>query len=432
MPPTLLEQALADLDRDLGAAKTAAAVHGGSRYVGPAAAREFTAHIAGGGTADTFPGAKGARGRTVQPRAGGAPTGFAKSLLAVAHHRAEEAGMEPVYASKALAELTDNAGGYLLTPEIADSVLMLIRARVAVQKMPITRVEPQSKQYLMPGLTTPGASASWLAENAAIPASAQAFQIAGSMVPRPLGALVAVSNRLLADATSENPSAAAAAESVIQADVADLMAVSLDAGFLQGDAAGPAPKGLLRTTGTTALSGVSIPTNGFSITSPPGGSSAYDLLVAIVGSLQAASLPFQNPGWIFAPRTLTSLMSLTDSLGRPLLASQGLLTVDPSGSMGTLLGYPFAVTGAMPVDQTQGSANNASTILFCSDWDEVWVGQWEAFALDASQEATYTPDGGTSWISAFQNMQTVFRATTWQDLAVRRPAVLCLVPGILP
>ena len=105
----------------------------------------------------------------------------------------------PVYAEKALAELTDSAGGYLLTPELADSVLMLIRNRVAVTKMPVTHVQPRTKRTTV-GLSG-GASAARLQENAAIPASAECSR-SPRRWSRPLGALVDISNRLLADATS--------------------------------------------------------------------------------------------------------------------------------------------------------------------------------------------------------------------------------------
>ena len=249
-----LEQALADLDADLKQVRRVAGDgHRGSRYVGSGADADYARHIAEGGDSTTFD-ARSSDPKTVQPRAGGSSGNFAKALLDIAQHRTE--GMTPVWEEKALAELTDSAGGFLLVPEIAQDVMMLIRNRVAVLNMPITHVEPRSKQYILPGLTTPGASASWLAENAAIPASAEVFEIAGSMVPRPLGALVAISNRLLADAASDNPSSAGSAQDVIQRDLADLMSVTYDLGLIVGDASGPAPKGITRVSGTTPLSGV--------------------------------------------------------------------------------------------------------------------------------------------------------------------------------
>jgi len=427
MTPTLAE-AISKIEEEAAQLRKRSE-HGGSRMVQAGADADVVDHIAKGGSvrrgsgepvehAGTY-GTKDAR--TVEPGAGrGGGRGLAKALLDVARHRTEH--MTPLSESKALSESTDSAGGFLLTPEIAQSVMMLIRNRVAVARMPITTVHPRSKQFVLPGLAG-GASASWLAENAAIPAAAETFNIAASMVPRPLGSLVAISNRLLADATSDNPNSAGNVEDVIRSDVADLMAVTFDAGLLTGSGT-IAPRGILNVTGTTALPAGTIATNGSQV--------SYALLVAIVGALQQANMPFSSPGWIFSGRTLQSLQTLTTSIGSPLLASSGLLTVDSSGTTGRLMGYPWCTSNAVPNNTSFGTANNASTIIFASDWSELFLGDWQSVAIDSSQEASYSPDGGTTWISSYQSQQTVFRATLWADMAIRRPAAFVLTPGILP
>lgn len=375
-----LRQALDGLDNDLADIRKQ---HGASRFVGSGAAPEVIGAIAAGGTVQRG----GGGARAAAPRAGRSAPGFAKALVNIARHQTD--GMTPAYESKALAEATDPAGGFLLAPEIADSVLMLIRNRVPVAKMPVTHVQPQSKLYSMSALAG-GASASWLNENAAIPASAETFNIAATMVPRPVASLVAISNRLLQDAASDNSLAAGSVEDVVKADVADLMAVTYDAGLISGTGA-IVPRGILNTPGTTPLPAGVIGANGSQV--------SYGLLVSIIGALQQQSMPFTSPGWIFSGRTLTSLMTLTNSIGEPLLASAGLLTINPSGTSGTLLGYPYAVTNAIPNSATYGTANNASTLIFSSDWSELFLGDWQSVAVDSSQEASYTPDGGVTWIS---------------------------------
>jgi HK97 family phage major capsid protein len=430
--PANLNEVLDDLDAQVNRLGQ----HGGSRYVGPGADPEVARHVAAGGSVEYGTGrpmpfeardyADRFSTKTVQPRLGGGGEGgsIARELLNIAQHRTDH--LAPVHSEKALAESVDSSGGFLLTIELAKTVMSLIRNRVAVTQLPITVVERRSKLYELIGLsTTPTqASAAWLTENSLIPYSAQSFSVAAQMVPRPLGSLVAISNRLLLDAISDNPLAAGAAEDVIQRDLADLMAVSLNAALIEGDASGPAPSGLLRLTGTTALPGGTIPTNGTQV--------SYGLLVAIVSALRAANMPFSTPGWIFNARTLASLQNLTDSLGDPLLAKNGLITIDANGGGGTLLGFPFKTTNAIPNNQAYGSANNASTIIFSSEWNEAYLGNWQAFALDSSQEATYDATGSGGWVSAFQSMQTVFRATIWADFCVRRPAAFVVAGGILP
>jgi HK97 family phage major capsid protein len=413
-----LNDLLAELESDVSNLTD----HGPSRFVGDDADADYARKVAARGAAwgTKSYGTKTASGSRLV--GGGSGESLARAIVDVAQHRTDH--MQRAYTHKALAEGTDSAGGFLLVPEISDSVMMLIRNRLAVLKMAVSHVQPRSKQYLLPGIAA-GATASWLAENSAIPASVESFQIQATMVPRPLGSLVAISNRLLADATADNPSSAGSAQDVITADVADLMSVTMDAGLLAGAAGGPAPRGILNTAGTTPVPAGVIGANG--------SSPSYGILTAIAGTLQQASMPFTSPGWIFAGRTLQSLMALTNSYGEPLLLGRpGLLEVDPAGSTGKLLGYPFACTNAVPVNQTFGSAVNASTIIFSSDWSELFVGDWQLFAIDSSTEAAYTPDSGTTWISAFQNQQTLIRATLWCDMAIRRPAAFVLAQGILP
>ncbi len=404
----------------------------GSRYVGSGASPEAIDHVAAGGSfkslasGEPYEGGEAPEsGRIVDPRTHDGPAGksFSRVLSDIAAHRTQ--GMRRVHYgdSKALAESTDSIGGFLLTPELANSVAMLIRNRVAVTQLPVTRVTPKSKRYDLIGLAS-GAEANWLTENAAIPSSTPTFEVKASMVPRPLGSLVAISNRLLADAVAGNPFTAGSADDVIKNDVADLLAVTMDAGLLLGDSAGPAPKGILRTTGTTPVAD--------GIIGADGSTPSYETLVAIVSALREQNMPFVNPGWIMSGRTLQTLQTIVDSLGRPLLSGAGLLTIDPNGGNGTLLGFPYRVTNAMPNDQTHGAADNASTIIFSSDWSELFVGDWQLFSLDSSTEASYSPDGGMSWVSAYQSMQTLFRATIWTDLAIRRPKAFVLAGGILP
>lgn len=83
-------------------------------------------------------------------------------------------------------------------------------------------------------------------------------------------------------------------------------------------------------------------------------------------------------------------------VGEPLLASAGLLTIDPKdGTSGTLMGFPFQTSNNVPTNQTYGTANSATTIVF-DKWSEAYVGRWDDMAIDVPSEASYTPDGGTT------------------------------------
>jgi HK97 family phage major capsid protein len=196
--PKELEDLLDELSVEVRAMKA----RRGSRYAGAGADPAVIDHLAEGGAVERGTGKRVGRSygtksaggdedwrRLVEPgRSGSSGGSLAKAILDIKLHRTE--GMRAVWDDKALAEATDTAGGFLLEPEIAQDVMMLIRNRAATLKLKVTTVNPRSKRFDLPGLAA-GASASWLAENAALPASAQTFQIAAQMVPRPIGGLVA-------------------------------------------------------------------------------------------------------------------------------------------------------------------------------------------------------------------------------------------------
>jgi len=97
-----------------------------------------------------------------------------------------------------------------------------------------------------------------------------------------------------------------------------------------------------------------------------------------------------------------------------------------------LLGFPFRTSTQIPINLTTGSSTDTSEIYFSSDWQECWIGENEELRIEISGEAAYTTDGGTTWISAFQNRQHLFRATWSHDLGLRRPSLFSVMTGVRP
>jgi hypothetical protein len=73
-----------------------------------------------------------------------------------------------------------------------------------------------------------------------------------------------------------------------------------------------------------------------------------------------------------------------------------------------------------------GTSTNVSYILLVEMRDAI-VGEEQALSLAVSDQATYSPDGGTTHISAFQQNQTVFRAILAHDVTHRRPGTGIIV-----
>lgn len=110
--------------------------------------------------------------------------------------------------TKALAEGTGSAGGYLVQSEVAAEVMKSLRARSAVMRLGPT-VVPVKKDLAVTSISS-GATAFYVSENARIPTSEQVFAQTPLLVPKELAALVPVSNRLLLDAERPGRGARAA------------------------------------------------------------------------------------------------------------------------------------------------------------------------------------------------------------------------------
>ena len=314
---------------------------------------------------------------------------------------------------KALAEATPSAGGYLVPRELANEVLMLLRARSAVMRMNVTIV-PVKKELAVAYLAS-GGSASYVAENARIPVSEQTFGEEVLLRPKQLAALIPVSNRLLRDA-SETPDV----DRIIRLDLAEVLALRADLAFLRGTGSASEPVGIANLAGLTP--GPDLGMNG--------DTPDYDVLKDTVAAMRAINAPFLNPGWIFHPRLLSTLEKMKDAEGR-YLADAGLLSFDATGGGGTLLGFRFATTTQIPITITTGTSTDTTDLYFSSDWQECWVGENEEFGIEMSSEAAYTVDG-TNWNSAFQQNQTLFRAVMHHDIGLRRPALFTVVTGVRP
>jgi HK97 family phage major capsid protein len=314
---------------------------------------------------------------------------------------------------KALAEGTPSAGGVLVPVEVSSSILELIRARVAVMRLGPTIV-PVHKELDLPSIST-GSAAFYVDENARIPVSEPTFALVPKLLPKELAALVPVANRLLRDAQT-NPTI----DEALKRDMSDALATRQDLSFLQG-LGGSEPLGVRNQLGLTPA-----PDLGANGRTP-----TFDDFKGMAHGLRAQNAPFARPGWIFSPRTLQTLDTLKDGQGR-YLGETGLLSYDGSGSGGKLLGFPFVTTTAIPNTLTKGTSNDASYVIFSSDWNEAWVGENLGLTLEASGEATYSPDGGVTHISAWQQRQTVFRALAAHDFALRRPGFFTVMEGVRP
>ncbi len=414
-----------------GIVKSALSEPGGSRFVGQHASREVVEHVAAGGTVDK----------------GGVILRDRPSIEVGAHREAQKMLESKSFAlffraawrhskgwasdgerqflmearNKALAEGTDASGGYIIPPEWMPDLLAILRATAVVRRAG-PRIVPFGKQMNQVALST-GAVAGYTAENAAIAKSEETLSQVILLTPHNLTALVPVSNYLLAD--SLRTEAIVSAEDMVRRDMAEVMALREDLAFLQGPGSGGEPLGLKNQAG--------IITNPIAITG--GTANGFQPTLTQIRTIKnrVRTLNVTNPQWVwfFNPLFLNYVEGLTDTLGRPLYESN-LLTYDDAGNgqSGKLEGVQFYTTTQIPANLTTGTSTN-STYLLLVNIREAVIGQNQDLVVDVSSEASYTPDGGTTWVSSFQNEQTLFRSLIRHDIAHRYPGTIVLQSGVL-
>lgn len=317
---------------------------------------------------------------------------------------------------KALAEGTPSAGGYLVPEEWMPDILGLLGARAVVRRAN-PRIQPFNKLMHQTSVSTT-ATAYYTLENAAITPSQPSLAETPLLTPHNLTALVAASNYLLNDA--------AAADAWVRDDMVNVITMREDLAFLRGDGTGGEPVGFRNKAGVT-LDPLVPPANGFYVTL------AQLRRIRAVLRAKNAYGEVVRPVWFFGPNFITYLETIEEQSGGAatgrLLLDSGLLTINDDQSSGVIDGVPFFSTSIWPENITYGTTANTTEIMLVNMAQAI-VGESQQLELDASTEATYTPDGGTTYVSAFQNNQSVFRGIMRHDVAHRRPDQIVIQRGV--
>lgn len=324
--------------------------------------------------------------------AGGTP--FVDAIKAMRQGRFEVVRFQ--LTGKALSEGTDSAGGYLVPVEHGSRLVELLRARTAVRAAGATLV-PMSSDVLQIPAQNGGATAYWVAENAAITASDQIWgQV--TLQARKLAALTKLSAELFEDSDPQ-------VEALVMADLARVLALEEDSKYLRGDGTSNTP------TGLEHLSGVNVDTTTLGAN---GGTPTFDQLANMLYALDADNVPAAGRAWLVHPRTVNSLRKVKDGQNKYLWA-------DPSapGDPPTLWGYPVFTSTAIPINETKGTSSDCSTV-YLGCWPELVIGQRKALELRASDAAG----------SAFEYDQVFIRAIMRVDCNVRHAASFEVLKGV--
>lgn len=257
---------------------------------------------------------------------------------------------------KAMSAGSGSDGGYAV-PKVIDGILenLLIKQSPIRQLANVVQVSTQDFHKLV---NKRGEAAAWVSETAARPATATPQLV--DIVPT-MGELYAnpmATQRMLDDVFFN-------AEQWLAETVADQFASAESEAFVLGNGTDQ-PTGFLNGTinnqvdGTRAFGAIQ-----YIATGGAGGFKSTDPADCLVDAVQSMRPGYRSSGeasWLMSPNTLSALMKLKDSLGRPLIMPAYM-----SGERNTLLGYPIYEAPHMPE-----IAANSYSIAF-ANWKRAYL-----------------------------------------------------------
>ena len=287
---------------------------------------------------------------------------------------------------RALAEGSGSTGGFTVPTPLAASFIDSLRAETVVVKAGAKTV-PMSVNTLSIVRSAGDPTAAWRAESTAVAESGVTFERI-TFTANSLAVMVKMSRELFEDSVN--------AVQALENAFAKGMAVQFDQACLYGTGSGNQPLGIANVSGIGATS---MGANGAQMAN-------YDPLIdaAYQLALANAGMPTAH---IMAPRTQMSLAKLKDTQGRYLTPPDMVSKV------------PFLPTTSMPINETQGSASTASSII-TGDFTQLMIGMREELRIELYRE----PLAST--------LQYMFIAHLRADVQVAHPASFTRLKGILP
>jgi HK97 family phage major capsid protein len=300
--------------------------------------------------------------------------------------RAKVCGARNEAESRALAGSTDSAGGFTVPAPLAAQFIDRLRARsVAMQAGAMT--VPMDSATLQMARIDSDPACDWKAENAAI---AEGDPVFGRVLfsAKTLAGRVPMSRELLEDSSNIGEA--------LEAAFTGAMAVQLDAAAIYGDGTDNSPTGVWHTSGVGA---VSMGTNGAVLT---GYGSILDAMLTLKNANAA-----DPTAMICAPRTEIALAKLVDGELNPLRVPDLVARV------------PLLSTTSAPVNETQGTSTNASSIVI-GDFRDLLIGMRTELQIRIFDQ----PLAG--------NGQLLAVAWLRADVQLARPASFVKLTGIRP
>lgn len=274
----------------------------------------------------------------------------------------------------AATQLSDFSG--FLNPEQSAPIFEKAADASVVQRLG-QRVPLGASGVAIP-VVTGDPTASWVSESAQKPAS-EGSMVLKNMEPKKIATIIIVS----AEVVRANPGNYI---NIVRDRVARAFSAAFDAAVLHGTNT-PFATSLGATTNTVEIG----------TTAQASGGVHGDLAA---GMSLVATDGYTVNGFAFSPQfEAGTLLSATDTTGRPLYVADQLTSGDAVVSSGSLLGRRALIAAAAQAGTTRG---------FGGDWSQVAWGVVGGISYDVSTEAPVTING--TLVSAFENNLVAIRA----------------------
>lgn len=284
---------------------------------------------------------------------------YARALAVGARNDAEK---------RALSEGTGAEGGFTVPTPLASEFIDRLRAQSVAIRAGARTVPMDSASLAIARLDT-DPTVTWRLENSLIDDSDPAFSRL-LLEAKAVAGIVKVSRELLSDSVNISE--------ILTNAFAQAMALELDRVALWNDGADDGPVGVAATSG---INEVSMGTNGAALTD-------YDKLIDAVYEMQVDNAA-DPTGMIYHPRTGAAMAKLRNGNGDPLQMPEMIARIPR---------YP---TTSASITQTQGSSNNASSVLF-GDFRHLFIGVRDQMSITVLREryADYGQVGFLCWMRA--------------------------------
>ncbi len=294
------------------------------------------------------------------------------------------------------------AGGFLVPPAFANEIIEFLRARSVVRAAGPRRIDMPTGSLTIRRQT--GTSTSTYEGESGAGSQTSPDPTGGSltMSSKKLKSLVPISNDLLQ--FSSGPTA----DAWVRDDMVEQMATREDKAFLRDDGSGRKPKGMrfwagnTKAQSATTLAGIRTDT------------------ADLIGFLEDNDVPLENLYWFMSPRSRRYL-------AYEIVDADGRLVWQDEINAGSWQGYRLASTNNIP--NNLGGGSNESEIMLAS-MSQVVIADVMNLTITVATEASYTDPVSSNQVSAFERDETLMRAITKHDLAVRHANAVSVLTGV--